>query len=142
VIVGVAALIVACGPAARAAERPYIGPGDVLVLFCPTPDNPAGGNPLTGETVGGACFRDLPDYVTIRIVDDVVPWTVGGCYQFDDPDVTSGTFCGEITVPGPADAANLTVFVDGALGPQDCADGGSPGIGVRGRVEVTPVGEL
>lgn len=117
----------------------YVAVGGDALAVCP---GATGLDP--GRDVGGACYLPVPDntsYAEITIRDRVTDPT-GGYYKFTRPgdtllgqeDVAGGSFCDEVDATVPADATDLTVYVDNAKGPLDCD--GAPATGTLGHVVV------
>ncbi|MGQ0537222.1 MAG: hypothetical protein ACT4PT_14260 [Methanobacteriota archaeon] len=138
-----------------------LGPGDFIVFCEENADLILVGDGLGGENRGGACFSrpnpvpiaaaaeaSTPNLLSITnhavpsaviSVSDDLNAPVGLFYRFTNAaDVTlaEGFGCGSATVPVAAAAANLYVFVDGAVfGPQDCFP--DLGAGTTGTITVT-----
>lgn len=94
------------------------------------------------DQAGGACFDVLAgETLAVIEIDDRSGLPVGGHWSVTTLDGTyvSGAFCDGVTIPLPADAAVLSVAVDGPVqGPFACNPSGrGPGVGTTGVIRVT-----
>jgi hypothetical protein len=105
----------------KADGRPYIaGPGDLTTVNC------GGQTAAPLPSLGGVCVA-VPagaSTATIRIRDLLGNAVRGEYYYRDATDTgitgTEGILCGDRTVPVPADASQITVYINTALSLQEC----------------------